>query len=465
MASKQITIRDYNTQLPGQLLDPLTWSFPQINSINTHGKRTEWRIYVRAYVTNDGVQQFIPLKTAEYNLFDNKTTAVGGKAVVGWYKVDSRIGDGEVRTSVPTFVPKGKNLKSSAATTPFCQALRDAFGQHNKQLKKAVKEAQDDVSTVRYPPMLAKVMKVEKVEEELKSELVYVQRKYNGVRTVTTLGYLDGDSTKPVVIMYSRKGVTYPGFEYIKAELLQILVEYWESGQKIYLDGEIYKHGVALQDISGSARKEVSETTIKCDYMIYDCFVPGKEMKYSERKAILDDLFDTFTFDYLKQVPTYTATTMVEITELYNQFLKEGFEGAMIRFNRPYKYSYNDHHSSILLKMKPTLDAEFKIVRWETGTKGKALGALMIVCETQETEKDGVKFSRKEFPVTPAMEIPDRIALAKKMSTPDPQPGNPSATYFDTHYKGRPLIVYFDEWSKDRVPQRGRTKMEIRTWD
>ena len=471
MASKQITIRDYTTQIPGHLSeDKNTWLFPQVNSVNTRGKRTEWRIFVRAFKNTPAVMDaipnipedaFVPIIGPGYNLLDNKTMSVDGTPIGGWYKVDSRIGDGQIRTSVPTFVPEGKNLKSSAATTPFCQALRDAFSQHNKQVRKAVKEAQDDVDTVRYPPMLAQVMDPAKVKAVV-NEGVYIQRKYNGVRTVTTLGYVDG---APTVIMYSRRGVTYPGFEYIKKELVEILNEYWSAGQKIYLDGEVYKHGVPLQDISGSARKEVSEADIKCDYMVYDCFIPGTEMKFSERKLLLDEIFDTFDFEYVKQVPTYTATTMDEIQTLYQQFLREGFEGAMIRLDRPYKYSYNEHHSSILLKLKPTHDAEFEIVRWEVGVKGKAAGALMIVCKTPDRNQGGIIVPGIEFPVTPAMEIPDRVLLAKKMGEPEPTPDNPAATHFDAKYKGRPLIVYYDEMSKDNVPQRARTKMEIRTWE
>jgi ATP-dependent DNA ligase len=461
MASKQITVRDYNTQIPGQIsADMLSFLFPQINSVNSHGKRTEWRIYVRAYVENAGVIEFVPIKTAEYNLFDNVTTQVRGQKVFGWYKVDSRIGEGGARASVPTFVKQGKNLKSSSATTPFCQALRDAYGQHNKQLKKAVADVAAD--TVRYPPMLAKKMEPEKVVSALGTEAVYVQRKYNGVRTVTALS---ADDDPPRVIMYSRRGVLYPGFAHIKTELGEILGEYWASGRKLYLDGEIYKHGVPLQEISGYARKEENTDGIKCDYMVYDCFIPGEDLVYSARKAILDEIFDTFEFEHVKQVPTYRAHTMGEIMGLYEQFLKEEYEGAMVRFDRAYKYSYNDHHSSVLLKIKPTEDAEYEIVRWETGTKGKALGALMIVCKTVSTERDGTVIPSKEFPVTPAMELPDRIALAAKMNTPDPTPENPAATYFDTHYKGRPLIVYYDEVSNDNVPQRARTKMEIRTWE
>jgi ATP-dependent DNA ligase len=447
MASKQITVRDYNTEIPGRLSeDALTWYFPQVCSVNSHGKKTQWQIYVRAHIDDTAV----PIKTAEYNLLDNRITELPYHGVLrklsGVYKVDASIGDGVVRLSAPTTITEGKNLKSKSATTPFCQTLREAYSLHNKQLRKAVKEQKGD-EVVRYPPMLAQVISRDKVATYLEKETAYVQRKYNGVRTVTTI-VKSGDGE--TVVMYSRRGVLYPGFDHIKKELLDVLSGYLENGQQLYLDGEIYKHGVALQDISGSARREGADT-IRCDYMVYDCFIPGDNSVYSARKALLSQLFETFEFEHVKEVPTWTVGSLGEIDQLYAEFLRDGYEGAMVRLDRAYKYSYNEHHSSILLKIKQTLDAEFEIVRWETGIKGKAAGALMMVCKTPEGH---------EFPVTPAMEIPDRIKLAERMSSQID-----GKSYFDVNYKGKPLIVYYDELSSAKVPQRARTKMEIRTWD
>ena len=76
----------------------------------------------------------------------------------------------------------------------------------------------------------------------------------------------------------------------------------------------------------------------------------------------------------------------------------------------------------------------------------------MVVCET----KTGNKFN-----VTPAMPILDREALARQMSVVEAN----GKTHFNNAFFGKPLIVYFDEKSPDEVPQRARTKMEIRVWD
>ena len=55
---------------------------------------------------------------------------------------------------------------------------------------------------------------------------------------------------------------------------------------------------------------------------------------------------------------------------------------------------------------KAEFDDELVISGWETGRKGKAAGAFMVKC----LAANGV-----EFPVTPAMELPIRIEMAKKM--------------------------------------------------
>lgn len=466
MAGKQIIVRDYTKEIPGELSpDGITWYFPTVKSTNSHGKQISWRVHVKCAaafpgekVTAGDEPRFVKI-ISDYNLLDNKTTVITIDGVQmqthGWIKVESSIGDGDIRISVPTIVSVGKNAKSTASTTPFCQALRDAYSLHNKQLRKATTNVAGG-SVVRYPPMLAQVMKRANVEKILAAEQCYVQRKYNGVRVVTTAELTPEGKDQCGVIMYSRRGIPYPGFEYIKRELAPAFADYLNAGVSLYLDGEIYKHGAALQDISGAARREdnANDEAPTYQYMVYDCFDPARpELLFSERRHLLRELFDTYEFKDIVEVATWTVSTMGEIDYIFAEALREGYEGAMVRLDRAYKYSYNEHHSSVLLKIKQTLDAEYIVTGYTTGVKGKAAGALMIICKTPAGD---------EFPVTPAMEIPERIRLAAAMGT---TVDNSTMTVFERDYKGKPLIVYYDELSKDGVPQRGRTKMEIRTWE
>jgi ATP-dependent DNA ligase len=466
MSSKSINVTDFRTQIPGTLTGDgaaaTTWAFPPVTSTNAHGKTMQWQIIVRLFegdpadFTRGDVPEsdFIPI-TAEHYSGD-----LGG--VRAWIKVNSGVVGGKIRDTVPTIVSEGKNIGKKNETNVFTQALRDAFGLYNKQAKKAVATPDGDagggvISTstgpslaqslpTLYPPMLAQVLKDQKKPPNpTAADPVYVQRKFNGVRTVTTLTAPTADVPPAQAIMYSRRKNLYPGFGYIKAECLRALTA---ATPGLYFDGEIYAHGVPLQDISGHARREDKSDDTRYKYMIYDCFMPARpEMKFSERFEIVQKLITGF--EYLVAVDTYPCATLAECTGWYDKFVAEGYEGAMVRVNTAYEYSYNERHSKVLLKMKPTYDAEFTITGWTTGEKGKAAAALMIICSTD---------SGKEFPVTPTGEIEVRNALAKKFAEVEAN----GRTHFENQWKGRPLIVYYDELSKDKLPQRARTDLVIR---
>ncbi len=467
MASKSITINNYRTEIPGTMsADTTTWNFPQVNSKNANGKNTFWRIKVRALPAStqspallaENSDKFLPLNDC-YNMVARDqglpTTTKDNFGMLGWVKVESGIEGGKIRDTVPTIVTKGKNIGKKNATNPFTQALRDALSVYTKQVDKASRETLG--VSKRYPPMLSEIYG-DHVDGINFAAGVYVQRKYDGVRTVAmydpeahkdNLGRMVGS-----VIFYSRTRKTYPGFEYIRQELIHGLQELHTRGINLYIDGEMYKHGMKLQDISGYARREDKPTDVRIDYMVYDVFIPEQPtLKYSERKVILDKFFAEYgPFKHIHNVETFTANSDHDVKEYFKKFLSEGYEGAMIRPDLPYRYSDGGYHSRNLLKLKQTLDAEFKIVGYTMGEKGKTADAILFICETDT----GIKFN-----VTPAMEIPERMELAKKMTTEVA----PMVTYFDANYRGKKLVVYFDDWSHDKVPQRARTKGEVRTWE
>jgi len=445
MSGTAITIKDWRKDIPGELNPERTiFMFPKIMSKNSRGAQTEWRILVS-------------LKSAGANIeikdeyFNNKPMDANINAVI---RVESGVVGGKTRDVVPTVIAAGKNLGRANATNVLCQALRDALGMHNKQLRKSttgeVNNQPNANQVEKYPPMLA-----QRFQDQVNFDWnapKYVQYKYNGVRCVSTFERNDEGGR---VIMYSRRKLAYPGFQYIKNELLPVLKQYWDADTKLYLDGEMYQHGMALQNISGYARTADKPDDIRIDYMIYDCFIPSQPMLiYSARYAILQEIFKNYPDLKFVKLAETALVTKDTYEAKYKEALGLGYEGVMIRHDLPYMYSYNEHHSNRLLKYKPTLDAEYPIVGWETGTKGKASEALMIVCSMPNNP--AVK-----FPVTPAMELPERITLAKKMTIIEEN----GKTHFENNYLGKMLIVYFDEKSVDGLPQRARTKMEIRTWD
>jgi ATP-dependent DNA ligase len=280
----------------------------------------------------------------------------------------------------------------------------------------------------------------------------YIQPKYNGVRAIATITAAEGGQ----VIFYSRKGNLYPGLDYIGAELIDMLSAYWQEDRQLYLDGELFLPEMPLQMINSYARNSQKPGGMRPKYYIYDLFIANEpQLSYVGRKALLTEIFEDFLAEAQSSVlvNTYEIHNHEQAQTHYEAFLAAGFEGAIVRLNSVYSHSYNDYRSPALLKMKPTLDAEFEIVGYLAGAKGKTLGALIMVCKNEA----GLVFN-----VTPALEIAERKRLFTKMAEIDPIN---QKTYFENNYLGKKLIVEFAEWSIDRVPQQPRTSMVLREWD
>jgi hypothetical protein len=504
MTSTAVTIRDYRTQVPGQLTaDRSEWVFPAVETVNAHGKISSWIIRVRVF-DHTGLtlgpddpppdNAFVPIEDSYFSglMSDN---------LHAWIKIDTGI-EGRKNKNAQTIITTGKSLGTKAATNVFMQALRDSVGNYNKKTKKikaptpvnripstleqndGSMENQLKCSQTLYPPMLADKYK----NKDLTSSHVWIQYKYDGVRAVTTkmcdmsaLGDISGmthpvyadwnsyikdhqkiiDKSQTIPIMYSRTRIPYMGKDHIKNELTPVLEWYWSRGIRLYLDGELYKHGVPLQDISGNARKETEKmdndgNAVLMDYMIYDCFIDNhisSDMMF--RQAILKDLFRQFgeKLTYTKYVETHyhESGNPTLLKKYFDDAIAAKYEGIMIRLNAPYKFSYNGNRSANLLKYKAQDDDELEFVGWTVGKKGKAAGAIMVICKAA---------NGRTFNITPAMQLPERHALAEKMAIVEDN----GLTHFENHWKGKKIIVTYDDLSKDGIPQRARTEMKIRTW-
>jgi ATP-dependent DNA ligase len=181
-----------------------------------------------------------------------------------------------------------------------------------------------------------------------------------------------------------------------------------------YYAGELYKHGISLNIISGQAKNK--KTSIDLEYHIFDVFFPtvikkGHNLTSIYRQKFIDYIFDKtreFELKYIKRVENYKVHNMLEINALADDFISNGYEGAIARKdNGIYRYSFNNYHSRDVLKIKPTFDSEFKIVGFTQGLKGAHLGALIWICATEEN---------LTFHVVPNMEIEERKKLYEKFS-------------------------------------------------
>lgn len=453
MASQSVYVYDTLEALtqgtiPGEFSGTI-FNFPTITSTNSHGKKMLWTISV--YLLNSDNKK---VKVKDSYLKQPVSQLDGFTGVIS---VDSHLEGRPSRAAVETFITTGKNIGKKNATNVITQAFRDALGKYTNKLKTASADTVEDQNKGEmYPPVLIKKngdTKATTVTTQDVENGVVVQPKLDGVRVVS---YYDQSSNN--VVMYSRKLGIYPGKQHIKDDLKQLLQIANDRGYtKIYLDGEVYKHGLALQDISGQSRRTETELDEVLEYHIFDCFFPDKlDMKSSDRQRILDIIFNDYTGEYCKRVENIVPSSLDEVLELKDVFMQNGYEGIIVRRNNGiYKYSYNNARTNDIIKFKGKDTDEFECIGYKEG-KGKNKGVLTWVCKT----KDGI-----EFAVDPKiMTFDERKHLFEVLGKKCKK--DSKKTNFEYYILGpqAQLTVEYEDLSKKGVPLRLKA-LTFRTYE
>ena len=287
--------------------------------------------------------------------------------------------DGKITRSKPTTC-KPKNVGRANEVSAEQQAKVEAEAKYKKKLKSNYHESVEDVDEEQFfEPMLAKeFVKYEKTIHW--TEGVGVQIKFNGHRIIAKKSGL-----------FTRKGEKYTCLVHIEEALKPFFAKY----PKAVLDGEGFNEGLRekLNEISKLLRKSVNATPEDIAkskelirFNIYDGFGFGAEESegYVTRKKAIDDYFGKLygegVFD---EVKTVYVSSKAELEKLYQQFLADKHEGAILRIiNQPYQRK----RSKYLLKYKPVDDAEFKILDVEEGEGNRAGMAGKVVCEMENGE-------------------------------------------------------------------------------
>jgi ATP-dependent DNA ligase len=226
----------------------------------------------------------------------------------------------------------------------------------------------------------------------------------------------------------------------------------FEEGTVPYFDGELYLHGRPLNWISGQARRGDDEGAL--EFHIFDVFFPharaaGFDMPSRARQEYLAAAFAAaaasgIALDHVKRVENFPVKSEAEMNALAARFLAEGYEGAIARKDAAgYRYGYSNYHSANLLKIKPVMDAEFPVVGFTQGTRGKDVGAVIWECEVPDGDPRD-----RGFTVVPRnMTYEERYALFRCLGEVVGGPGAPGLTRFERDIKGLPLTVEFREVS------------------
>jgi ATP-dependent DNA ligase len=335
-------------------------------------------------------------------------------------------------------IKEGKNPGKKNATTATEQAQKEAEAKWTKQLKKGyVKTIEladqgkvDEIIEGGVAPMLAKRF------DEYGHKIEYpafLQPKFDGHRCIVV--FKDGKAT-----MWSRTRKPITGLPHIIRAVEDLCR--LDRSTEVTFDGELYNHDYRdrFEELSSFIRNpEPKPGHEVVQYHIYDLTEEGRTQ--DERFEGLSTFFNGHKqLGPLVAVETITVADEDEAQDGFERFLKQGYEGAMLRntdgLYEPGKRSVN------LQKMKEFSDAEFKVVGVEEG-RGKLAGKAIFVLETENKtypngEKSIVGVPGKRF----------RAKMKGKIEDLKKYVDDPSLAV------GRMLTVkYFGFTNKEQVPR------------
>lgn len=216
-------------------------------------------------------------------------------------------------------------------------------------------------SNENYDPLPMLAYRIEKVKEI--NYPLLAQPKLNGVRMLVK------ENTINIILKMISRGGTYYIIPHLQTQLSSLFTKIRNTIKDVnlLLDGEIYVHGIPLQEISGAARKEESglfTSNSWLEYHIYDV-IDLNDIKTSQTQrninlyalALLNDQPN------IKIVHTSEVKNLEEVESLHNKFVSEGYEGLILRDPHG-EYKFNQRTRN-LLKVKKYQDEEFKIIGCE----------------------------------------------------------------------------------------------------
>lgn len=265
-----------------------------------------------------------------------------------------------------------------------------------------------------------------------------ISRKLDGVKAL--FYYKNGE-----IHTASRGGEDYDASTTHLREDLRLLA-FFEANPTVILDGELFKRGKTLQQISGAARLE--KNAYDCDwleYWIYDCYITDRpDLKAIERYVILlNQLSENFGIPLYESIEDDEKEWTIKILVHksvegwpsmmleHDKYVSEGFEGACITDpEKPYKPGSRGNQ---LIKIKKYKSEDFKVVGYKLGLRGSE--DMTFTCELE----DGRTFE--------AMPCGDRATKAEYVEN------------FEEKYKGHKIECTFFNYSDDGIPTQPKARV------
>lgn len=204
----------------------------------------------------------------------------------------------------------------------------------------------------------------------------YIQSKLNGERCRVVW---DDNGNVTLHSSYNKNITSVP-------HILKALskIEY----RNVELDGELYKHGLPLQQIQSIVSRTVNlhPDHEQIELHIFD--EVNSDTQYN-RLSKLVQRTKLFKQDKISLVKSYHIASLNEANDLLNSFISDGFEGIVFRkIDGVYQ---RDIHSTQIMKLKPRKYDTYVIIGVKEeidiyGTPKNALGAF--ICKAKDVNEE-----------------------------------------------------------------------------
>lgn len=521
MASKAINIHVPGFTFPGMMDKSMRfWQFPTISITKKDSNKQIHTIFYVGLVQSEVAKDLISknmnkTKASKANPNYNPGFSFANFALklnnnyfnhshipnaIAFYVTSTQLDGKDILFRDITFVKSGKNLGKKNATNVFTQAMSDTLSKYNKKNTESLNKITNVVL-----PMLAEGEGIsgndvairaciDKHISNSKISGLFCQPKYDGIRVMMTLNpkyYPENNVSLPFVtedrvVCYSRKGKPLQISEHLLDELeyiMPLLISNLQL-QSLVLDGEYYNHELPFQVINGFARGE-SDSAEKetISIYVYDYCDSNGTTTYETRYDSLTANADLFDYNnspmsllddesdigkgHVRLSDTKRFFNTEDILVYYNEMLKEGYEGIMLRL--PIGV-YVSSRTNNLIKIKPLLSYEYVCVGYKFG-KGKDSDIPVIECEVGDkgvsyavewwqTKKGFAEIMRSNY-------SSGRFYAKLKGLTEDEQrklgrdfviiEAN-GKTRFDNYYSGKKVIIEFLDFSRDMKPEKANCK-------
>jgi len=302
--------------------------------------------------------------------------------------VETGLVDGNKTANRPRMYWQGKQGRDAKG-----QAMFELESKVNKKRDEGyfdtIKEAQD---TLVILPMLA--LDFNKRSHNIDYPAIG-QRKFDGVRSMASINP-DGS-----VSLKSRKGKEFPHMNHLRQQIASLK----GIPDGAFLDGELYSDTLTFQEVVGLVRRESlkagDEDKLKqISYRLYDMLDPNKRnAPFTFRYDAIKGILGATPPKNLILTENFEINDKADVKKYHDQFVKEGYEGIMIR-NKAGEYGINKR-SKHLQKFKEFYDQEFQIVGYEEGT-GNDAGTVIWICMTDngdlfKTRPRGTREERTDY--------------------------------------------------------------------